>query len=187
MTVKEFVEKYNKDESALKNCVTCKYLSYVKKCNLCERIIKATYYRTNEDGTKTLHVDSVSKHMLFKLSVVDTYTKIDVDFNHAVAEYDLLKENYIFDIIEGFIGEVELSELKHVLDMTEKDVISNEYEPHAFISNQVERFGGLLGLSLSPALEKLVSVIENLDTDKIVKAFETVDKVDKHKITKLFK
>ena len=48
MTVKEFVEKY-KESDNIKDVITCNYLPFVKKCNLCERIIQATYYNKNED------------------------------------------------------------------------------------------------------------------------------------------
>ena len=189
MTVKNFIEEYikNNDTSIIKKHITYEYLPFVKKCNLCERIIKSTYYKKNEDGTSKFYVDSVAKHMLFNLVVVDTYTDIDIDFNRAADEYDLLEEHGLFELIASLISERELSELMNILDMKEKDVIANEYEPHAFISSQIERFGSLLGISLSPALEKLGGVIEELDAEKVAQVLEVIDKVDKNKIVKLFK
>ena len=42
-----------------------------------------------------------------------------------------------------------------VIQMTADDLIANEYEPHAFFKNQIERFGNLIGTSLKPVLEGL--------------------------------
>ena len=67
MTVKEFVKKY-KESDNIKDIITCSYLPFVKKCNLCERIIQATYYKKNEDGSSKLYIDSAAKYMLFNLS-----------------------------------------------------------------------------------------------------------------------
>ena len=189
MTVKEFVEKYKENSNAeiVENIIKCNYLSFVKKCNLCERIIKSTYYTKNEDGSSRLYIDSASKYMLFNLSIIDTYTEITVDFGNVVEEYDLLAENDLFNIIKGLLKSSELGELEFILEMKERDVIQNEYEIHTFISNQVERFGNLLGISLFPVLEKLAGEIENLDVEKVVKILEQADKVDKSKVVKLFK
>ena len=42
-----------------------------------------------------------------------------------------------------------------VLQMTQDDVIANEFENHAFISQQIERFGKLIGTALSPVISQL--------------------------------
>lgn len=39
--------------------------------------------------------------------------------------------------------------------MTVDDLLTNEYEMHSFIRNQVERFGTLISTALSPIIEKL--------------------------------
>ena len=59
----------------------------------------------------------------------------------------------------------ELKEFNMVLQMTQDDVIANEFENHAFISQQVERFGQLIGTALSP-------VIEQLDFEQIEKVID---------------
>ena len=47
-----------------------------------------------------------------------------------------------------------------LLDFACDDLLANEYEPHAFIREQVERFGSLFGAIVAPA-------IENIDVSKI--------------------
>ena len=59
-----------------------------------------------------------------------------------------------------------------ILDMVENDVVHNEYETHAFISNQIERFGELFGYVAKPALDRLGEVLENMDESTIDKMVE---------------
>ena len=66
--------------------------------------------------------------------------------------------------------ERELKEFRMILDMVENDVLQNEYEIRAFISNQVERFGKLTGVVLKPAIEQLANALENMDE-------KTIDKI----------
>lgn len=186
MTVKEFVKQYDKnpDINVVKKAITTTYLSFVKKCNLCERIIQATHYTETPDGATRLQIDSASEYMLFNLSIVDTYTDLKIDFGNVVEEYDMLAKRDLFEIFKSVLPQRELGELYNVLELKEKDMIANEYETHAFISNQVERFGTLLGISLSPALEKLTTIVEELDAEKLA---ELINKVDTKKLSKLFK
>lgn len=186
MTVKEFVEKYKQNTSieTIKGIISCSYLPYAHKCNLCKRIIQATHYTTIDDDTKEFNIDSTAKHMLFCLNIVDKYTNIDIDFNKSVEEYDLLAQENLIENIKSVLPDYELSELYNVLEMTEHDVMTNEYEIHSFISRQTERFGNLLGISLSPILDKMTDVIENLDAKEIANALENTSK---RKIVKIFK
>lgn len=38
--------------------------------------------------------------------------------------------------------------------MTVDDLLTNEYETHSFIRNQVERFGSLIGASIKPFIDQ---------------------------------
>lgn len=186
MTSKEFFKKYDKtkDINIVKNAITTTYLSFVKKCNLCERVINATYYTTNPDDSVRFHVDSAAEYMLYNLSIIDAYTDIKIDFKNVIEEYDAFAERDLFNIFKEVLPENDLDELDYILAMKENDITTNEYEPHAFISNQVERFGTLLGVSLSPALEKLTTTVDGLDAEKLA---ELINKIDTKKLSKLFK
>lgn len=186
MTVKEFVEQYNAGLK-ISEVIKVTYLPLVNKINLCERVINASYYKKNEDETKSLLIDSIVENILFKLSIIKAYTTIDVDFKDIIEEYDLLAKNQLIDAIMYALPDNELAALGEMLVMKEKDTIQNEYEIHAFISNQVERFGTLAGVSLTPILEKLAEVIENVDVEKLAKALDKLDKVEGSKIVSLFK
>ena len=169
MKTADFIKKYKKDENFINEIKSCDYISFAAKCEMCDRIIRSTYYTTVSDNTKKFHVDSTAKYMLYRLSLIDTYTKIDIDFKDIVNEYDALAQHGLIDKIIERITRNEYNELSQILEMKEKDIITNEYEPHAFIASQVERFGSLLDLSISPAIDKLISTIDKLDAEQVAK------------------
>jgi hypothetical protein len=89
------------------------------------------------------------------------YTDIDINFKDGLNEYNKLDASMALDDIVSMIDEKDLNEFKIILNMKCNDVITNEYEPHGYISKQVERFGELVGNVLKP-------VIDGLDVEKII-------------------
>ena len=180
-TVKEFCEKYNgtnvaQTKKALVEKIMNKhYVSYEMKITICEKIIENSYYRKiekNGENIKKLHVNSPGKYMGYCLWLVKKYTNIEINFDNSLEEFNLLNENELLDIIFSNIPEKELKEFSMILDMVERDILQNEYEINAFISNQVERFGELAGIVLKQVIEQLNESIKNMDEktiDKIIK------------------
>lgn len=149
--VEDFVKSHIKDE----------YVPYEKKADAARAIIDASYWITEKEkgqkGQKRLHIDSVAKHMLTCITMLDLYTDIErskID-GKVLEDFNRLNGSGIFDIIIRNIDERELREFNMVVQMTADDLIANEYEPHAFFKNQIERFGNLIGTSLKPVLEGL--------------------------------
>lgn len=181
-TVKEFCEKYNKTnveqlkKSLIEEIMNRHYVSYEMKITICEKIIESSYYKKNDDGnTKKLHINSPAQYMLYYLWLVKQYTNIEINFENSLEEFNLLNECGLLDIITNNIPERELKEFRMILDMVENDVLQNEYEIHAFVSNQIERFGELTGYVLKPVIEQLNKTLENMDentVDKIINKFK---------------
>lgn len=189
-TVAEFCKKYTETnieqtkEALIQNIMNPQYVPYEMKITICEKIIENSYYKTIErDGVKTrrLHVDSPVQYMLYCLWMVKQYTHIEIDFTKSLEEFNMLNEIEMFDIIFSNVPEREFKEFRMILDMVENDTLQNEYENHAFISNQVERFGELIGVVAKPAIEKLYDVFENIDEDTINKVFDRLKKSDDKK------
>lgn len=177
-TVTDFVEKYTsaKSEQAknilIKDIMNIDYIPYERKITICEKIIDNTYYIKDLNGVnKKLHVNSPAQYMLYCLWLVSEYTNISIDFKNSPDEFNRLNKYDLFDVINSKIPEKESKEFKIILDMVRNDVIQNEYETHAFISNQVERFGELTGIILKPVIERLNKSIENMDEKTIDKLF----------------
>lgn len=197
MTINELVNKYtvlNNEElkkNLVESIVTVRYVSYEQKCDVCKRIVDVTYYTKtknhNDYEYKKLHVDSTANYMLYCLNLVDYYTTVSIDYKKSLEEFNELNKTGLLDMIIAYIPEREIKEFRMILDMIESDVIQNEYETHAFISNQVERFGELAGIAITPILEQLIKSINNIDDkqiDKILNGLKGIEKLNKFKSVK---
>lgn len=184
MTVKEFMKKYNALTNAelKKNYVVSvvknQYMPYENKVTICQKIVEATYYITTKDKDgnerRKLHVNSTAKYMLYCLNIVNTYTSIEINFKNSLEEFNLLNGSECLDLIFQHIPDREKQEFRKILDLVESDLMQNEYEIHAFISNQVERFGELTSATLSPLLKMLIEQVANLDEDKLDKILKAI-------------
>lgn len=172
-TVEKFCKKYNETnieqvkQSLLESIMNPHYVPYEMKITICEKIIENSYYKKNNDGVKKMHVNSPSKYMLYCLWLVKQYTYIEIDFSKSLEEFNMLNECELLDVIYSNVPEKEHREFQMILDMTENDLLQNEYDTHAFISNQVERFGELFGHIVKPALDRISDVLENMDEKTI--------------------
>lgn len=175
-TVEEFCKKYNETnidqvkEGLVNKVMNPHYVSYEMKITICEMILENSYYKKTEVNgveVKKLHINSPAQYMLYCLNLVKYYTNIIVDFSKALEEFNMLNECRLLDVIISHIPERELKEFRMILDMAESDLMKNEYETHAFISNQVERFGELFGRISKPALDRLIEILENMDEKTI--------------------
>ena len=71
-------------------------------------------------------------------NLIDLYTNITVDFSNILEEYDLLEEQCLVDELIRLMPQREVT-FETILKMVFDDFIQNNYENHAFISNQVQR------------------------------------------------
>lgn len=193
MKVKEFVEGYNKIaiENLKKKYITDNievnsYISFVDKSSLCQRVINATTFEYDEDGKRTenISINSVSRFLIFTMSVIDVYTNLEVDMNNVTKEYDLLNENGLIELFinsdpngSSIIPLKEYSEMQAILNMTLDDTLQNNMSTQAFIQNQVTRFGTLIGTTLSPIMDKLADVVAGMDEKTIDKLGSKIEKL----------
>ena len=178
-TVKDFCKKYDEGKCDIFEIMNPHYVSYEMKITICEKVIENSYYKKSSDEkTKRLHINSPAQYMLYCLCLVKEYTYIEIDLSKSLEEFNLLNESELLDVIISNIPERELKEFRMILDMVGNDVLQNEYETYAFISNQVERFGELTGVVLKPAIERLANTLENMDEktiDKIVSKLQNLN------------
>ena len=133
-----------------------KYVPVEEKKARIENLIKATYY-TGEGKDRTIHVDSIAKHVFTMITLIDLYTTIDVDYKNALEIYNSLKECGALDQIVPAMDTVELQEFKFLLDAACSDVMINEYEIHSYITKQVNHFSELFEKVVTPFLDKINS------------------------------
>ena len=152
-------------ETLIKEHIKNEYIPYEQKAYVAKKIVDSCYYKIEKDGDlerHIMHIDSVAKYMLTCMSIIDLFTDIERTKKDGkmLEEFNVLNSSGVFDILVKNINQRELKEFNMVLQMTCDDVMANEYEPHAYIRNQVERFGQLVGFILQP-------FIQQLDVDKI--------------------
>ena len=62
-----------------------------------------------------------------------------------------------------------------MIDLKQRDIMTNQYEIHSYISNQIERITEIGSIVLKPVLDKLATELENMDEkdiEKLSKALE---------------
>ena len=140
-------------ESHMKN----HYVPFEEKQARANVIIENTFYEKDENGNKYFHVNSVATHMFVFLTLVDMYTDIEIDYKKSLEQYNKLKETDGFDFIIPNISKSEITEFKIILESMKADIMTNEYEPHAYFSQQVKRFADILSFVIEPFLDKINS------------------------------
>lgn len=166
--IKEYINRKNEgtEDDFVEEHIKTTYVPYEEKADIAKAIISTTCYRKvkdlNGDERTELYIDSIAKHMLKCISLIDLYTDIERQKNggRTLNDFNSLNEIGLIDKIIVHINQKEIKEFNMILNMTYDDLIANEYEPHSFIKNQIERFGSLIGTTLLPLLE-------NLDIEKI--------------------
>ena len=201
MKIFDFIEKYNaiatdrlKEDYLKENLKITTYLPFVKKDALAQNIVNATTYKfedyIKEDGTtgrrrtNQIQVNSTAQMLLFYRVIIENYTDLEVETEGFYEEYDALNESgVLFELAGDFEGHPslipakEISELRGMIDLKQRDEMTNQYETHSFISNQVERFGTLIGVTLKPVLEKISEQIENMSDEDVEKFTNKVEKL----------
>lgn len=168
MTAYKFRKTNEEKEKYILEHMKNEYVPLEKKSAVAQVIVDTCCWTTNDDGTKELHIDSVAKYMTTCMAMVDLYTTIERNKNNILDDFNTLNQSGVLDFIVQNIDQRELKEFNMVLQMVYDDTMTNEYENHAYITKQVNRFATLIGATLSP-------ILSNLDMDKvaeIVKRFE---------------
>ncbi len=168
MKLDEFLKLYDEKENdpfeqhnLIREHINDAYVNYEVKGNVAKAIADTCNYERHEGGESggekpRFHIDSVARYMLTKIAMFDLYTDIQRDSNNNILnDFNALNKRDIFGVIEETVDPREMHEFIRVIDMACEDAIANEYEPHAFIRNQVERFADILGATLTPLLESL--------------------------------
>lgn len=180
MKIKDFVEKYSviatdrlKEDYLKDNLHTNAYLPFLTKVTLADKLAKVT---TLEKDTGNVNIKSDVNYLLFCRTIIEQYTDLQVETEGFYEEYDLLNESGLLDKIMQMIPEKEIAEFKMICDMKKSDLLQNKYENHAFIADQVDRFGTLIGVTLKPVLDKLTTELENMDDSKIEKLSKALER-----------
>lgn len=180
MKIKEFVEQYNnlgseslKDDFLRENLIIKKYLPYINKVSLAERIIQTTCINKE---TNEIKINSPANSLLFTRVIIEEYTNLEIETEGFFEEYDLLNASGLLEKIFKLIPSNESDEFKAICKMVQQDLITNKYEIHNYISEQVERFGKLIGITSKPILEEISNKLDNMTEKDIKKVSKSLRK-----------
>ena len=199
MKIKEFCKEYSNRIDKLKgdylkeNLKITTYLPFIKKDALAQNIVNATTYKfedyTKEDGTtgrrrtNQIQINSTAQMLLFYRVIIENYTDLEVETEGFYEEYDALNESgVLFELTADFEGHPslipakEISELRGMIELKQRDIMTNQYEIHSYISNQIERITEVGSVVLKPVLDKLATELENMDEKDIAKLCKALER-----------
>lgn len=170
VTVKEFVKALTNRSSDdarrvyLEGTLAVKdYERYEVVCVICDQIIANSYFTT--DGQ--FKVDSCKKYLMYVGALLNTYTNIKFDENDALGDFNLLQQYGLVDVIISYIPETQVAMFDSVLNMKSNDLMTNYYEPHAFVREQVVKFAPLIHKWIEGFLGAAEGVLEKVDMNKV--------------------
>ena len=183
--LKDFVEQYTKvaTDSLKKRYIEEKlkvvpYVPYLTKVTLAEKIVKQSSYEKDENGEiikpERIRVNSALRYVLYVTTIVKIYTNIELNNAEMATEFDMLNKAGLIEVIFKAIPEKEIVEFKTVLDLQLQDFMTNEYDVHAFISNQITRVTDVTKVFLEPVLPML---------EELGKKLESMDEKDMEKLS----
>lgn len=182
MKILEFVKKYDAmptqqmKNNFIKNNLKIKsYVSFLTKDAIINNLLKITM--TSKE-TGNIRVNSSAEYLLLTRIFIEQYTNLTVETEGFFEEYDELKKSGLFNILlvgndttAPLIPYEEIVEFKHILNIKKADYMTNKYEIHSFITEQIERIKQLGKVLFAPfieALSKKVDEIPKEELDKIV-------------------
>lgn len=170
ITVKEFVKALTNRSSDdarrvyLEGTLAVKdYERYEVVCAICDQIVASSYFTT--DGQ--FKVDSCKKYLMYVSALLNTYTNIRFDENDALGDFNLLQRYGLVDVIIGYIPDAQVAMFDSVLNMKSNDLMTNYYEPHAFVREQVVKFAPLIHGWIDSFLSMAEDVIKEIDINKV--------------------
>lgn len=179
VTVKEFVKALTNRSSDdarrvyLEGTLAVKdYERYEVVCAICDQIVASSYFTA--DGQ--FKVDSCKKYLMYVSALLNTYTNIRFDENDALGDFNLLQRYGLVDVIISYIPESQVTMFDSVLNMKSNDLMTNYYEPHAFVREQVVKFAPLIHKWIEGFLDVAEDVVKEIDINKINNFIKGVDK-----------
>ena len=183
MTIKNFIEEFqakkimntpiapNAVATYLKNELEIKdYVPFAEKRELCANVLNACNTR---DDSGLVKVDSVSRYIVFTISIISKYTNLefssgeDAEFD-SLDEYDMLCQSGLLNPIIEVIGE-EYVTCNNILNMMMSDIEANNNTVEAVIGNALgkvtDSIDGLIG-TLAEKVKELNLDLNQIDINK---------------------
>ena len=173
MKILEFVENFTNDKVVntqlkpnavgdyLKEKLEIKeYIPFADKRELCAKVLNAC---NTKDKNGLIKVDSVSRYIVFTLSILSAYTNLEFssgeDFD-SLDEYDMLCQHNLLNSILEVIG-AEYATCNNILNMMMDDVIANNNTVETVIGSALSRITD----SIDGLVDALADKVDELNFD----------------------
>lgn len=180
ITIKTFCKEYNnrvndtlKKQYIKDNLEIIPYVPFIKKDALISNLLKITMI---DKETGNVKVNSSAEYLLMTRILVENYTNLTVETEGFYEEYDELKKSGLFTILligdeatatAPLIPYEEIVEFKHLLSIKRSDVLTNRYEIHSFITEQVDRFKALGEATLTPLMDVVSKKLDGIPKEVV--------------------
>ena len=186
MTIFEACKQYNaiatdelKAQFINSNIKITPYVPFIVKDTLINKLFKISMY---DKKTKNIKVNSSVEFILYTRMLIEQYTDLTIETEGFFEEYDELKKSGLFTVLFGdfntntppLIPIEEIEEFNNLIAMKRKDIITNEYELHAFINERMNRFMDVMKV-LQPISDEVFTRLNETETDENVEDFKEVE------------
>lgn len=188
ITVKEFVDKYNsleteEQEDYFNTIIYRKYAPVLEKKVVLQTLLNKSIIKNEYDVD---YLDLFLSRINTTIAILLLYTNLDIKKNdqseeNAFDDYDLLKENGLFDKICECIGETEMTELGTINGLIIDTYLTQKHDPKYFISSNIARVSKIITPAVKSGLEQVANVLkdnEKLDkvSNRIINIFDKLKK-----------
>ena len=188
MKVADFIAVYNAKKIAnttavgewIKKTLEVKeYVPFVEKRELCTYVLNAC---NTIDDSGLVKVDSVSRYLIFTISVISKYTNLEFssgeDDVDSIDEYDMLCQYNLLNNILDVIG-AEYTSCNNVLNMMMSDIVANNNTVENVLANAMRKITDSVenvADTLSEKIESLELDLSQFDIDKFKGLLELIPK-----------
>lgn len=160
--VKEYKELTPQSDYArfFKKHIIKEYVNYEDKVTICNKIIQSSFYIYDKKGEKSIRIfkmNSPARYMNYCISLIDTYTDIEIRFGeHVLEDFNALDKEGLVDQIISVIPDDELKKFETILNMQVDDVLENERSIGRFvecIGNGINEIADSIVLGLKQVVE----------------------------------
>ena len=173
--VRDLVNKYTKfstttaKESYLKTVVKfVDYINFEVVEVLCDQILANSCY----DKNGNVKMNTCKKYIMYIYTIFDQYTNIAVHSDKWMEEFNLLSKAGLVEAVCQLMPENLITTLDSVLKMKTDDMMTNYYEPHAFISNQVLKYAPMIHGAINKIMEGIEKIGKEVNWNELVEGLK---------------
>ena len=175
INVNDFVNKYSKfstttaKESYLKTAVKfVDYINFEVVEVLCDQILAVSCY----DKNGNVKVDTCKKYLMYIYTIFDQYTNIAVHADKWLEEFNALSKAGLVEEVCQLMPDYLITTLDSILKMKTDDMMTNYYEPHAFISNQILKYTPMIHSVIDKFLKGVEQISKEVDWKELIEVLK---------------